>query len=312
MDMGNTIIKRTSVACCRAFAVVACALLPFMAASADEGELRRELRQLLSGYDAGVGVAVVADCGDTVTVNNDRYYPLMSVVKLHQAIYVAHYLDSLGLSMDYEVYIAPGDLKPNTYSPLRDRYPQGGITMTVGELLLYTLQQSDNNACDIMFARFGGPSAVDAYIRGLGFDDCAISVTEDDMHRDPALCHANYSSPLEAARLIGWLMSVSGQHGNGSRNLQFVRNALLGCRTGLQRIPDGLPPDAIVAHKTGTSDRDATGRWTAINDVAHITLPGGCGYSLAVFVKDSGETFDVTEQIISSVSHAVASFMQRQ
>ena len=127
--MGNTIIKRTSVACCRAFAVVACALLPFMAASADEGELRRELRQLLSGYDAGVGVAVVADCGDTVTVNNDRYYPLMSVVKLHQAIYVAHYLDSLGLSMDYEVYIAPGDLKPNTYSPLRDRYPQGGIAL---------------------------------------------------------------------------------------------------------------------------------------------------------------------------------------
>ena len=274
--------------------------------------MRRELRQLLSGYDAGVGVAVVADCGDTVTVNNDRHYPLMSVVKLHQAIYVAHYLDSLGLSMDYEVHIAPGDLKPNTYSPLRDRYPQGNIAMTVGELLLYTLQQSDNNACDIMFARFGGPSAVDAYIRGLGFDDCAISVTEDDMHRDPALCHANYSSPLEAARLIGWLMSASGQHGNGSRNLQFVRNTLLGCRTGLQRIPDGLPPDAIVAHKTGTSDRDATGRWTAINDVAHITLPGGCGYSLAVFVKDSGETFDVTEQIISSVSHAVASFMQRQ
>ena len=259
MDMGNTIIKRTSVACCRAFAVVACALLPFMAASADEGELRRELRQLLSGYDAGVGVAVVADCGDTVTVNNDRYYPLMSVVKLHQAIYVAHYLDSLGLSMDYEVYIAPGDLKPNTYSPLRDRYPQGGITMTVGELLLYTLQQSDNNACDIMFARFGGPSAVDAYIRGLGFDDCAISVTEDDMHRDPALCHANYSSPLEAARLIGWLMNTSEQHGNDSGNLQFVRNALLGCRTGLQRIPGGLPPDAMVAHKTGTGDRNATG-----------------------------------------------------
>lgn len=287
-------------------------MLPFMAAGADGGELRQELRQLLSGYDARVGVAVVAGCGDTVTVNNDGHYPLMSVVKLHQAIYVAHCMDSLGRGMDYEVYIAPGDLTPGTYSPLRDRYPQGDITMTVGELLLYTLQQSDNNACDIMFARFGNPSAVDAYIRGIGFDDCAISVTEDDMHRDPALCHANYSSPLEAARLIGWLMRASGQQGNGSGNLQFVRNALLGCRTGLQRIPDGLPPDAIVAHKTGTSDRDATGRWTAINDVAHITLPGGCGYSLAVFVKDSGETFDVTEQIISSVSHAVAIFMQRQ
>ena len=301
MDMGNTIIKRTSVACCRAFAVVACALLPFMAASADEGELRRELRQLLSGYDAGVGVAVVADCGDTVTVNNDRYYPLMSVMKLHQAVYVAHCLDSLGLDMSYEICVNKEDLKPNTYSPLRDRYPDGNITLTVGELLCYTLQHSDNNACDLLFDRFGRPAAVDAYVRSLGFTEFAISATEDDMHRDAELCHSNYSTPFEAARFIDWLYNgcYSGD------NLQYVRQVLLDCRTGLQRIPAGVPADVKVAHKTGTSDCDASGRWVAVNDVAYVILPDGRNYSLVVFVGNAGEDFAAVEQLIANISREV-------
>ncbi|THC82772.1 hypothetical protein E7X23_26490, partial [Bacteroides fragilis] len=30
------------------------------------------------------------------------------------------------------------------YSPLRETYPQGGIEMSIADLLKYTLQQSDN------------------------------------------------------------------------------------------------------------------------------------------------------------------------
>jgi len=40
---------------------------------------------------AEVGVAIIADGKDTVTVENNRRYPLMSVFKLHQALAVGDY-----------------------------------------------------------------------------------------------------------------------------------------------------------------------------------------------------------------------------
>ena len=277
-------------------------LLPFHPARADT-PLRESLRRLIAPMRATVGIALVTDEGDTLTLNNDESYPLMSVVKLHQALHVAHWLSDRHLDMEHEVRIEPSDLKPNTYSPLRDRRPGGGYSMPVGELLAYTLQLSDNNACDLLFRLTGGPAATDAHIRrhwhGHRF---AIAATEDDMHRDLARCHANHSTPLEAALLIHSLFADS----RPDSCLQTVRQLLLDCRTGLQRIPAGISdPDAEVAHKTGTSDRDASGRWIGINDVAHICLSDGRSYSLAVFIKDSAEEMEENERIIARVSALV-------
>ena len=40
--------------------------------------------------------------------------------------------------------------------------------MSIADLLKYTLQQSDNNACDILFNYQGGPDAVNKYLHSLG------------------------------------------------------------------------------------------------------------------------------------------------
>lgn len=64
-------------------------------------------------------------------------------------------------------------------------YPEGDIAVSVKELLKYTLQLSDNNACDILFDRIIGPAETDTYIRSLGITDFSIAVNEDTMHEDP-------------------------------------------------------------------------------------------------------------------------------
>lgn len=81
---------------------------------------------------------------------------MMSVFKFHQALAVADFLDRNGLPLSTPLPIWESDLLPDTYSPLRDAYPQGGIEMSIGELLVYTLQLSDNNACDLLFRYIGG------------------------------------------------------------------------------------------------------------------------------------------------------------
>ena len=101
-----------------------------------------------------------------------------------------------GVSFDTLVHVRPDDLHPDTYSPLRDKYPDGNLSLSVGELLKYTLHLSDNNACDILFRVFGGPAATDEYLRSMGLRDFAIEVTEDDMHRNLADCYRNWTTPL--------------------------------------------------------------------------------------------------------------------
>lgn len=288
----------------RLFLLLALVLTAAAPASA-EGNLKTQLQKIIAGADARVGVAVIAD-GDTLTVNGSPDYPLMSVMKLHQAVAVAGILEERGLPLTTTVHIYVQDLKAGTWSPLRDARPEGGFDMSVAELLRYTLQQSDNNACDILFDRFAAPEHVDSIIRSMGFRDFRIAATEDEMHRDLKKCRENVSSPLSAADLMDRL--ASGTLPLGKEYADFIRSTLLECRTGLNRLPLPLEGSgALIGHKTGTSDREADGRWTGINDVGFVLLPDGRSYTLAVFISDSALGMEENEKLIADISGAVYS-----
>ena len=137
--------------------------------------LENQLKQAIQGKKAEIGIAVIIDGKDTVTVNNDIHYPLMSVFKFHQALALADYMGKQQQSLNFELTIKKEDLKPDTYSPLRDNFPQGGFNIDIADLLKYTLQQSDNNACDILFQYQGGGDAVNQYIHSLGVTDVPLS-----------------------------------------------------------------------------------------------------------------------------------------
>lgn len=288
----------------RLFLLLALVLTAAAPASA-EGNLKTQLQKIIAGADARAGVAVIAD-GDTLTVNGSPDYPLMSVMKLHQAVAVARILEERGLPLTTTVHIYVQDLKAGTWSPLRDARPGGGFDMSVAELLRYTLQQSDNNACDILFDRFAAPEHVDSIIRSMGFRDFRIAATEDEMHRDLKKCRENVSSPLSAADLMDRL--ASGTLPLGKEYADFIRSTLLECRTGLNRLPLPLEGSgALIGHKTGTSDREADGRWTGINDVGFVLLPDGRSYTLAVFISDSALGMEENEKLIADISGAVYS-----
>lgn len=269
-----------------------------------EVQLRTRIQEITETADAAVGVALIVDGRDTLTVGDGRHYPLMSVMKLHQAVAVCRLIEERGLTLQTETAVAKEDLKSGTWSPLRDKYPEGGISLSAAELLRLTLQQSDNNACDIIFDRFAGPPEVDSLLRTMGLTDFAISATEDEMHRNPDRCLDNWSTPLSAATLMDRL--ARGDLPLDRGQLDFLRQTLLGCDTGQQRLPLPLQgTDARTGHKTGTSDRGADGRWTGINDVGFVLLPDGRLYTLAVFVADSGLSMEESEKLIADISAAV-------
>lgn len=288
------------------FSILTLLFLP-ATAKAEQHTLEQQLREVTANKKAQIGIAVILNGKDTIIVNNENRYPMMSVFKLHQALAVADYYQKKGQSFDTPIYIHKADLKPDTYSPLRDKYPNGEISLSVKELLQYTLHLSDNNACDILFDHTGGTSYTDKYIRSLGLQHFSIKATEDEMHKSESACYQNWSTPLEAAKLIELLLT---RKLFGDDYQLFIKQTMISCQTGKDRLPLPLKDTkAIIGHKTGTGDRNSNGQLIGTNDVGFVSLPDGQRYTIAVFIKDSEESEQTTSGIIADISRRVYQYM---
>ena len=241
--------------------------------------------------------------------NHDIHYPLVSVFKFHQALALADYMGKQKQSLETRLPIKKSDLKPDTYSPLRDKYPQGGTEMSIADLLRYTLQQSDNNACDILFNYQGGPDAVNKYIHSLGIRECAIVGTETAMHEDLNLCYENWTTPLAAAELVEIFRKKPFFP---KVYKDFIFQTMVECQTGQDRLVAPLLDKKVtVGHKTGTGDLNAKGQQIGCNDIGFVLLPGGRTYSIAVFVKDSEENNQANSKIIADISRIVYEYVMQ-
>ena len=69
--------------------------------------------------------------------------------------------------------------------------------------LAYTMQLSDNVACDILFDYIGGVNVVDEYIHSLGINDVSITTTEDEMHQDMDDCYKKLDNTNGSSQSIG-------------------------------------------------------------------------------------------------------------
>ena len=77
------------------------------------------------------------------------------------------------------------------------------------------------------------------------------------------------------------------------------------CSTGKDKLKAGLPKDVLLAHKTGSSDRNEYGYKIADNDMGFVVLPNGQYYTIAVFVMNSRESDKKNARIIADVSRVV-------
>lgn len=264
--------------------------------------LRDDIGQIIKDKQATVGVALIVDGKDTLTINNDIHYPTQSVYKFHLALAVLDYLDSKALTLDHKLFIKKNDLIHDTYSPLRDDYPEGEMYLTIADVIRYTVSKSDNNGCDILFRFLGGPTIVDQYIRELGVVDFSIAKTEEEMHSAWDIQYLNWSTPYAAALVLEKFRTEAILSDSSH---DFLWNTLVETTTGRDKIKAGLPQDVILAHKTGSSARNKDGLSAAENDVGIVQLPDGRFYTLVVFVSDSMEDQKTNAAIIAAISKAV-------
>ncbi|MDE5941186.1 MAG: class A beta-lactamase, subclass A2 [Muribaculaceae bacterium] len=275
----------------------------------DYSGLVESITETVSGYPGEIGVAVIINNRDTITVNNSNIYPMMSVFKVHQALAICNDFDNKGRSLDSLMVIDRNDLDPGTWSPMMKEHPEPVISLTVGELLRYTLSQSDNNASNLMFNRLVDVAATDSFIATLiPRSSFKITYTEEEMSADHDKAYDNRTSPLGAAMLMNRLFTDSVI---SHPKQQFITNTLKECLTGVDRIAAPLSgkEGITIGHKTGSGYTNEHGVLAAHNDVAYITLPDNQCYTLAVFVKDFHGDETQAAKAIAHISATVYSHL---
>lgn len=271
---------------------------------AQKAELKSEISKITEGKKATVAVSVLGiDFPFQYNNNNaEKKLPMQSVFKYHIALAVLDLVDQGKLSLDQKVFIKKSELLPNTWSPIREKNPEGNFEMPISELIEYSVAMSDNVGCDVLLRLIGGPKVVHNFLISKGVKNTQIVYNEEVMQSEWKNQYENYTTMKSATRLLkdfykGKILS--------KKSTEFLLAVMYRTSTGLNKIVEQLPKYAKVAHKTGSSGKNDAGLTGAENDIAIITLPNGKTYAIAIFVSDSMETWEVNCKMISDISKVV-------
>jgi beta-lactamase class A len=293
--------------------------------------LQAKLDRIVKASRGEIGLSLVhVESGARISIHGDRRFPMASVYKLPIAIELLSQIGEGRLTVNRAVSIGATDIR--ACCTLSRRHPRGGVTLTAAELLELMIVESDNTAGDAILKLVGGPAVVERRMRALGFEAINVNRYEGaiafemngvtpppesewtlELQRrlfeevSPQALRAgrarytredphDTATPDDMARLLvrlqlGELLPKAGT--------DWLLKLMARVKTGPRRLRGLLPPDTIVAHKTGTTD-------VVSNDVGIITLPPDSAIDghivLAVFVTNGRPS--AMQQTIAQIAGA--------
>ncbi|MGO4772612.1 class A beta-lactamase, subclass A2 [Flavobacterium sp. W22_SRS_FK3] len=291
------------------FYTILISFLSFQIFAQTTNELRVQLNQIIAGKNATVGISIKSiEDKDTLSIKGNLKAPLMSVFKFHIALAVLNKVDKGKLSLDQKFFIKKKYLLPDTWSPMRDDYPEGNIDLTLDKLLRYTVSHSDNNGCDILLNIIGGTKKVQKFIKKQGIKDFIIKVNEEQMQSWENL-YLNTSTPLATTELLDKFY-------NGEvlkeTTTKYLYQIMVETSRGLTCMKAGLPEYTELAHRTGISGTNDNNMRVAMNDVGIVKLSNGKHFILSVYLKNITESKEDTEKIIADITKATWDYFTKK
>ncbi|MFV8347887.1 class A beta-lactamase, subclass A2 [Flavobacterium sp. ZB4P13] len=272
-------------------------------------ELRQRLNQIIATKNATVGISIKGiEDKDTLNINGNLEVPMMSVFKFHIALTVLNQVDNGKLSLDQKVFIKKEDLLPDTWSPMRDDYPNGNMYLTLDQLLRYTVSHSDNNGCDILIDLIGGTETVQKFINQQGIKDFTIKVNEKQMLVWDNL-YKNSTTPLATTQLLekfykGKILK--------KRTTKYLYQIMVETSRGITWMKAGFPENTELAHRTGISGTNENNLRVAMNNVGIVKLPNGKHVILSIYLKNITEEKEETEKIIKDIAKATWDYYSKK
>lgn len=264
-------------------------------------KLRKEFYEIISTKNSTVGISLKGiENKDTLSINGNMNMPMMSVFKFHIALAVLNEVDKGKLNLKQKIFIKKEDLKEDTWSPIREEFPNGNMDLTLDQLLCYTVSHSDNNGCDILLELIGGTETVQKFINKNGIKDFIIKMNEDQMRTWENL-YINTTTPIATTELLekfykGKVLKKA--------TTKYLYQIMVECSRGITWMKAGLPKGTELAHRTGISGTNDENLRVAMNDVGIIKLPNGNHFILSIYLKNITESREDTEKIIADITKA--------
>ena len=290
-------------------AVLLISFLSFQSFSQTTSDLRQQLNQLIATKNATVGISIKSiEDKDTLSINGNLKAPMMSVFKFHIALTVLNQVDEGKLSLNQKIFIKKKELHENTWSPMREEYPNGNMFLTLDQVLRYTVSHSDNNGCDILIDLVGGTKVVQKFIDKQGIKDFVIKVNEKQMESWKNL-YVNTTTPLATTELLEKFYKGEVLKENTT---QYLYQIMVETSRGLTWMKAGLPAGTELAHRTGTSGTNDDNLRVAMNDIGIVKLPNGKHFILSVYLKEITEKQEDTEKVIADIARATWDYFSKK
>ncbi|MVM31607.1 class A beta-lactamase [Spirosoma sp. HMF4905] len=301
--------------------------------------LEQELESIAKLAKGKVGVcALHLESGKQISLNVQERFPMASTVKVAIAVQLFTLIEQGKLSLMTMVDLQPSDLHPGS-GTLDVLFAKPGVQLSVQNLLELMMVISDNSATDILLRLVGGTEAVQNRVKALGIKGMSVDRTIIQLLADldgitlppSSQWTLGFYAKLDSATTPAMkreagvklitdprdtstpeaMVNLLAQIYRGTALKPESRALLLGvmerCRGGAARLKGYLPPNTIIAHKTGSLDGSAT------DDVGIITLPGDAGHiAIAVFVGDSPMPTAEREQVIAHSARSIYDYFLYQ
>lgn len=273
----------------------------FLSYSQEMDVLRNQIKELLANKEATVGVAILGENPqDTLSINGNDQLPMQSVYKYHLGVAVLNEVDKGTISLIDSMEITPEDLDNELWSMIRRKYP-GGAKLTISEVLKYTIANSDNVGCDMLFDLIGGPEKVNTYMHESGISDSAVKHKEITIQSDWELQYQNWTTAWAGVlALRTFYENKEGQLSEESH--AYLWEVMKTSWSGKLSMRTYLPEKIVFAHKTGHSGKNEDGLTAAQNEMGIIFLPSGEPVYLSIFVSNSKEEEEVNQQLIADIT----------
>ncbi len=257
-----------------------------------------EAAEALARVEAEIGGRVGVAAWDTgtrawVKRRADERFAMCSTFKLFLAATVLDLIDHGALTAGRRIPYSRADLLP--HSPRTSAHLDDGA-MSMSDLCAAVVEESDNGAANLLLRLVGGPPALTRHMRRLGDPTTRLDRIELALNTNLPGDVRDTTSPLAYARSMRRILLGDGLSDSSRRQLEAW---MVDCRTGLDRLRAGLPPNWRAGDKTGTGDNGA------VNDVAIIRPPGRSPILVAVFLSGSSRPVEVLSAAHARIARIV-------
>jgi beta-lactamase class A len=269
--------------------------LPISRSWAGSG-IEARLRDLETLSGGRLGVAVLDTANGRLAGNriNERF-AMCSTCKTVIVAFVLARVDRGEEQLDRRIAFTEHDL----VTPFKATKPHvGPAGMTIAELCEAAITVSDSTAANLLFASFGGPAVLTAYVRSQGDSVTRFDYTELKLNIvRPGEIH-DTTSPGAMVGMLRRLL-LGDALSNTSRDL--LTRWMVGAKdAATRRLRVGLPAGWRIANKPGTWEKIST------NDIGVIWPPGRNPMVVAAYLGEARGSVASQEAILANVARIVA------